>query len=125
AWRQVERPMQWWSPRRPRRAAASRRAEPSARAAPVVRSVDMARAPQRERPLRRVPSVDALLRTEAARRGCEQFGRPLVKHAIRQVLADVRDDAAHGTDPPGEDIVLARALRVAALTWYGLSPVVN
>src|SRR5438445_7470831 len=84
----------------------------------------MARASARGE-LRRVPSVDALLRTDAARRGCEQFGRALVKHAIQRVLGDARRDAARGIAPPDDEILLARAVRLTALDWYGLSPVIN
>src|SRR3954453_770084 len=74
---------------------------------------------------RRVPSVDALLRTEAARKGADKLGRPLLKLAVQRVLIDVRADASRGIEPPDEDILLARAMRFAALTWYGLSPVIN
>src|SRR2546429_398606 len=75
--------------------------------------------------LRRIPSVDSLLRTDAARHAAQQFGRPLVKLAIKQVLDGVRRDAGRGAEPPDDQVVLARALRGAALSWYGLTPVVN
>jgi L-seryl-tRNA(Ser) seleniumtransferase len=75
--------------------------------------------------LRRIPSVDSLLRTQAARRACEQFGRPLVKFAVQKVLEAARGDAARGIPPPDDDILLARAARFTALNWYGLSPVLN
>src|SRR5438105_8362237 len=75
--------------------------------------------------LRRIPSVDSLLRTDAARRACEQFGRSLVKLAIRWVLDEARDDAGRGITPPDDEILLARAARFTALHWYGLSPVLN
>ena len=75
--------------------------------------------------LRRIPSVDALLRTDAAKRAGEQFGRPLVKHAIREELDGLRDAASRGTEPPDDEVVLARALRHAALSWYGLTSVLN
>jgi len=75
--------------------------------------------------LRRIPSVDSLLRTEAARRASEQFGRPLVKLAVNEVLDRARGDAARGTPPPEDEVLLARAVRFAALHWYGLSPVLN
>ena len=42
-----------------------------------VRSQD--RGPE---PRRRIPSVDALLRSQPGRRATETFGRPLVKHAL-------------------------------------------
>src|SRR5207245_10879713 len=85
----------------------------------------MARAADGREPLRRIPSIDALLRTDAARKGSHQFGRPLLKLAVQRVVEGIRDEAGRGREPPADDIVLARALRMAALTWYGLSPVVN
>ena len=51
-------------------------------------------------PRRRIPSVDALLRSEPGRRAAATFGRPLVKHAISEVLDRVRADADDGTEPP-------------------------
>src|SRR5438552_2303184 len=45
----------------------------------------MARASARGE-LRRVPSVDALLRADPARRGCEQFGRALVNNNAAALL---------------------------------------
>ncbi len=75
--------------------------------------------------LRRIPSVDSLLRTDAARRVCEQFGRPLMKLAIKEVLDAARRDAARGIAPPDDEVLLARAARFTALHWYGLSPVLN
>jgi L-seryl-tRNA(Ser) seleniumtransferase len=76
-------------------------------------------------PLRRLPSVDALLRTEAGRKGSEKLGRSLVKLAIQRTLDDAREKAKDGVEPPDDDTLLARAVRVAALNWYGLSWVVN
>src|SRR2546429_10017606 len=75
--------------------------------------------------LRRIPSVDSLLRTDAARHASQQFGRPLEKLAIKQVLDGVRRDAGPGAAPPDDVVVLDRALRGAALSWYRLKPVVN
>src|SRR2546422_10375112 len=85
----------------------------------------MARPAEGRASLRRIPSVDALLRTEAARKGSEQFGRPLLKLAVQEVLDGLRADTRRGEPLPDDDVLLARALRRAALTWYGLSPVVN
>jgi L-seryl-tRNA(Ser) seleniumtransferase len=85
----------------------------------------MARASGDRDLLRRVPSVDALLRTDAGRKGSERFGRPLLKLAVQRVLDEVRTGAENGQEPPEDDIVLARAVRLAAMSWYGLSPVVN
>src|SRR5438132_10022504 len=75
--------------------------------------------------LRRIPSVDALLRTHAGTKGSERFGRSLVKLAINRVLEDVRGSVERGYEPPEDDVVLARAVRLAAMNWYGISPVIN
>src|SRR5947207_1333942 len=75
--------------------------------------------------LRRIPSVDSLLRTDAARRACEKFGRPLVKLAVQAVLGDARSALERGVEAPDDEILLARALRLTALNWYGLSTVLN
>lgn len=74
---------------------------------------------------RKLPSVDALLRSEPGRKGAEKFGRPLLKRAIRLVLDATRAEAARGREPPDDDTLLARALGLAARTYYGLSPVIN
>ncbi|MDP9342680.1 MAG: L-seryl-tRNA(Sec) selenium transferase [Actinomycetota bacterium] len=76
-------------------------------------------------PLRRIPSVDALLRSPPGRRGAERFGRPLVKWAVQGVLDAARADAARGIDPPTDDVLMARAVGLAARTAFGLSPVIN
>jgi L-seryl-tRNA(Ser) seleniumtransferase len=76
-------------------------------------------------PRRRIPSVDALLRTEPGRRASETFGRPLVKHAIATVLDRVRADAAAGIEPLDTDTILARALRIASDTATGLIRTIN
>src|SRR5947207_1168230 len=75
--------------------------------------------------LRRIPSVDSLLRTDAARRACEKFGRPLVKLAVQAVLGDARSALERDVEAPDDEILLARALRLTALNWYGLSTVLN
>ena len=61
-------------------------------------------------PRRRIPSVDALLRSEPGRRASGTFGRPLVKHALSVTLEQVREAAERGTEPPPDDEILARAL---------------
>jgi len=76
-------------------------------------------------PRRRIPSVDALLRSEPGRRASGTFGRPLVKHALSVTLDQVRDAAGRGTEPPGDDEILARALALASATAVGLVPVIN
>src|SRR5438067_2092933 len=83
----------------------------------------MAREPRGD--LRGVPSVDALLRTDAARKASEKFGRPLVKLAIRTVLDEAREGLKRGIAISDDEVLLARAARFTALHWYGLSPVLN
>ncbi|MCA1834521.1 MAG: L-seryl-tRNA(Sec) selenium transferase, partial [Actinobacteria bacterium] len=75
--------------------------------------------------LRHLPSVDALLRTEAGNKGAEKLGRSLLKLAVQRVLDDARNAAKRGVGPPSDEILLARAVRLAALNWYGVSWVVN
>ncbi|HSL16260.1 MAG TPA: L-seryl-tRNA(Sec) selenium transferase [Actinomycetota bacterium] len=82
-------------------------------------------APTRPGLRRRIPSVDALLRSEPGRRAMLTFGRPLLKQVIVEALADVRAAAASGTDPPADDVILARAMTRAAAAAAGLGPVLN
>ncbi|HEV8572933.1 MAG TPA: L-seryl-tRNA(Sec) selenium transferase [Actinomycetota bacterium] len=74
---------------------------------------------------RRVPPVDALLRSAPGRRAAERFGRDVVRGAIRAVVEEVRGAAARGREPPEEEIILARAVNLAARMALGLSPVIN
>ncbi len=74
---------------------------------------------------RRLPSVDALLRSDPGRRASAVFGRPLVKIAVRQVLDELRAAAADGAEPPEADTILARALQLASGTANGIVPVIN
>src|SRR6266542_2265111 len=74
---------------------------------------------------RSVPSLDALLRSAPARRGARKFGRPLVKHALRAQLEEIRRHAARGRPLPDEEVILARALGAAARSFYGISEVIN
>jgi L-seryl-tRNA(Ser) seleniumtransferase len=74
---------------------------------------------------RRVPPVDALLRSAPGRRAAERFGRDVVKGAIRSVVEEVRGAAARGREPPEEEIILARAVNLAARMALGISPVIN
>jgi L-seryl-tRNA(Ser) seleniumtransferase len=76
-------------------------------------------------PRRRIPSVDALLRSEPGRRATGTFGRPLVKHALSVTLRQVREAAEEGELPPPEDEILARALALASGTAAGLVRVIN
>jgi L-seryl-tRNA(Ser) seleniumtransferase len=74
---------------------------------------------------RRVPSLDALLRSDPGRRASVTFGRAVVKQALVLTLDDVRARAAHGTAPPPDDEILAAALGLASRTASGLSEVIN
>jgi L-seryl-tRNA(Ser) seleniumtransferase len=74
---------------------------------------------------RSVPSLDALLRSAPGKRAIQKFGRPLVKHALQTSLAEVRGQAARGTAVPDEDQILARAVGMAARSYYGITEVIN
>ncbi len=74
---------------------------------------------------RRIPSVDALLRSEPGRRAAASLGRPLLKAELVRALEAVRARAARGADPPPDDEILARALQSAAAVAAGLGPVIN
>ena len=91
----------------------------------------MARA-QRERPRisgpearRRLPSVDALLRSEPGQRAGGTFGRSLLKHAVSATLDEVRAEIGHGAEPPDDDEILARAIAAASVAVNGLVRVIN
>jgi len=85
----------------------------------------MAKAARGKETLRRIPSVDALLRSAPGRRAAERFGRPLLKWAVQRVLDAARADAARGIAPAEDDILMARSAGLAARTAFGLSPVIN
>ncbi|HEX9123089.1 MAG TPA: L-seryl-tRNA(Sec) selenium transferase [Actinomycetota bacterium] len=74
---------------------------------------------------RKIPSVDALLRSEPGRRASGTFGRPLVKRTLTRALDEVRAEAERGTPPPEDDVILARAMTLASHAATGLTPVVN
>jgi L-seryl-tRNA(Ser) seleniumtransferase len=74
---------------------------------------------------RKVPSVDALLRSDPARRAAANLGRPLLKRVLEDVLAEVRAEAADGEPPPADEILLARALARASHVANGMVPVIN
>ena len=74
---------------------------------------------------RKIPSVDSMLRTDAGKRGSERFGRAVVRWAVREVLEGVRADAGRGEPTPDSDVLLARALNLAARTSFGLSRAIN
>jgi L-seryl-tRNA(Ser) seleniumtransferase len=80
-------------------------------------------------PRRDLPSIDALLRTEPARRAAEEFGRAVIKRALHDALDDLRARANGGPDGdaavPEQDVILARSIGRAARASYGLSQVLN
>ncbi|HEY7659176.1 MAG TPA: L-seryl-tRNA(Sec) selenium transferase [Actinomycetota bacterium] len=74
---------------------------------------------------RRIPSVDALLRSEPGARAIRTFGRSLFKQTVSDVLAQVRAEAERGVAPPEDDVILARAAGLASTTSAGLVRVIN
>src|SRR5262249_49819251 len=72
---------------------------------------------------RKLPSVDAVLRTPAAAAAASRFGGPAVVAAARDALAAAR---AEGSVPSGADEVAAVALaRLEAQAQPSLRPVFN
>jgi len=76
-------------------------------------------------PRRRIPSVDALLRSDPGRRASATLGRPLVKHVLQRTLGEVRTATTAGAPLPTEDEILARALEVASDAATGLTAAIN
>jgi L-seryl-tRNA(Ser) seleniumtransferase len=76
-------------------------------------------------PRRRIPSVDALLRSDPGRRAGATFGRALLKRSLVRTIEEVRVAAARGAEPPEDDEILARAIGVAATAANGLARVIN
>ena len=74
---------------------------------------------------RAVPSVDAILRSDAGRRASGTLGRSLLKLELAAVLEEARAAAAAGVAPAEPEDLLAAAARRASRVVNGLSPVVN
>jgi L-seryl-tRNA(Ser) seleniumtransferase len=74
---------------------------------------------------RKVPSVDALLRSGPGRRAAAVIGRAVLKREVGSVLGEVREAAARGEEPPIADEILATAVSRARVTAFGLTPVIN
>src|SRR5712691_11810002 len=74
---------------------------------------------------RKVPSVDALLRSVPGRRAAESLGRPLLKAMLVSTLDDVRAGAARGGAPPDDDEILTSAATRASAVATGLTSVIN
>jgi L-seryl-tRNA(Ser) seleniumtransferase len=76
-------------------------------------------------PRRRIPSVDALLRSDPGSHASALFGRAVLKRTLVRTLADVRAALARGAEPPPDDEILARAIGAAAAASHGLTRVIN
>jgi L-seryl-tRNA(Ser) seleniumtransferase len=76
-------------------------------------------------PRRRIPSVDALLRSDPGRRASATFGRAIVRRTLRTTLEEVRGAGTRGVEPPTDDEILARAIAMAAAASNGLARVIN
>jgi L-seryl-tRNA(Ser) seleniumtransferase len=74
---------------------------------------------------RRLPSVDALLRSDAGHRAAERLGRDVLKRALREVIDRAREAARRGQEPASDEILMARAVNLAARATFGLSGVIN
>jgi L-seryl-tRNA(Ser) seleniumtransferase len=74
---------------------------------------------------RRLPSVDALLRTPAAREAASNFGRDVVRLAIRETLDQARAFAAREDRVMTETAILKIAAGRAARAFLGVQPVIN
>jgi L-seryl-tRNA(Ser) seleniumtransferase len=76
-------------------------------------------------PRRRLPSVDVLLRSPAGRRATDRFGRDVLKRALRLVLDAHRRTALRGGVPPEHEVIMARAVNLAARMTFGLTAAIN
>ena len=74
---------------------------------------------------RKVPSVDAILRSTPGQRASRVVGRAVLKRTLTNELHAVRTAAARGEEPPIADEILARAVGVAAHATHGQEPVIN
>lgn len=75
--------------------------------------------------LRKIPSVDALLRSDAGKRAADRLGRPVLKAAVQRALEEARTDAADGGSLPSGSALLGRAVSIAARTSHGVTTVIN
>jgi L-seryl-tRNA(Ser) seleniumtransferase len=98
----------------------------SSRAPPPVRGGTLRRVTRTTGDARRkVPSVDALLRSDPGQRAALTVGRLVLKRTLATTLDEVRKAASAGVDPPTADEILARAVGRAAKAAFGLTPVIN
>lgn len=74
---------------------------------------------------RKVPSVDAVLRSTPGQRAARVAGRAVLKRTLTAELETVREAAARGEEPPIADEILARAVATAAGATNGQTRVIN
>jgi L-seryl-tRNA(Ser) seleniumtransferase len=74
---------------------------------------------------RKVPSLDAILRSTPGQRASRVVGRAVLKRTLTAELASVRSAAALGAEPPIADEILARAVGAAAHATNGQETVIN
>ena len=76
--------------------------------------------------LRKLPSVDKLLQTQAAAELIAEYGRPLTLEALRAVLDDIRTHKDELTEIPENESMLDQA-RLTLVDWSqsSLQPVIN
>jgi L-seryl-tRNA(Ser) seleniumtransferase len=74
---------------------------------------------------RKLPSVDALLRSDPGRRAARTVGRAVLKRTLTVTLDDARRRAAKGTPPRPDDELLAHAIALAAKAAFGQTSVIN
>jgi L-seryl-tRNA(Ser) seleniumtransferase len=74
---------------------------------------------------RKVPSVDAVLRSTPGQRASRVVGRAVLKRTVTAELEAIRAAAAGGTQPPIGDEILARAVEAAYRATNGQTSVIN
>ncbi len=74
---------------------------------------------------RKVPSVDAVLRSTPGQRASRVVGRAVLKRTLTTELDAVRAAAAGGEEPPIADEILALAVATAARATNGQTRVIN
>jgi L-seryl-tRNA(Ser) seleniumtransferase len=74
---------------------------------------------------RKVPSVDAILRSTPGQRASRVVGRAVLKRTLTTELDSVRSAAATGEEPPIADEILAHAVAAAARATNGQATVIN
>jgi len=76
--------------------------------------------------LRRIPSVDELLKSASAGAAIERFGRPAVTEALRAAVTDLRNKVRKGRNLPARENIIAAALaRLDAGDQSTLRPLFN